>query len=159
MMSHGKLRDDMRLFLQRVRSVLADAVSEEPLYDSLGPTLTALLSSLTFTLFMAMMAVDMARRWQSSAATLNAVTQYPTRFLFTLAIIALWTYGLMRFFGFIGWPRWWVLPYVFLILCPWAWIFAYRIEKGGDFMALALLRSPVIVAYVRRIRNRGKRKV
>jgi hypothetical protein len=151
----------MKLFLQRVRAALAEALSEEPMYELLGATLTALMSGFTFTFFVAGMAVDMARRWQSSevALGLSAILQFPTRSLFSLGLLALWVYGLMRFFRFIGWPKWWVLPYVLLILCPWAWVFARRIEPGGDFLALTLLQSPVVVAYVWRIRNRNKRKV
>jgi len=108
MISQNKLLHDLRLLLQRVRTAFAEALSEENLDELFGATLTALLISLRFTLFMAIAAVDVARRWQSTETSgLEAFIESPMRSLFTLALTALWLYGLGRFFRIIGWPQWW----------------------------------------------------
>jgi hypothetical protein len=130
------------------------------MYHVLGATLTALLSAFTFTLFLGGMAVELARWWQSSetASGLSAIGQFPVRLLGTLALVALWVYGLARFFRCVGWPQWWAMPYVVLILCPCAWEFARRIEAGGDFMALFVLQLPVSIVYVLHVRDQNKSK-
>jgi len=156
-MSQSNLRSDMRLRLRRVREAFFQAMSEEALYDALGPTLTALMSSFTFTLFMAILAVDMARRWHTSriVPSLTAIIYFPGRLLLTLALTSLWVYGLGRFFRLVGWPRWWAVPYVILILWPCAWVSSSRMEMGADFMTLFLLQLLVVIAYVIHIRNRS----
>jgi len=149
---------NMKRLFEHLRSSLKEALSEEPMYEMFGPTLSALMSAFTFAVFMAGMAVEIARRWQSpeTVSGPSAIVQFPVRSLFSLGIVALWLYGLAQFFRLIGWPKWWVLPYVLVILCPWAWVFARRIEVGGDFVALTLLQSPVVVAYVLQMRKRYK---
>lgn len=138
--------------------MLSDAVSEENMYEIFGATLTAFLSSFTFTLFMALMVADQVRRWQVNelAKVPDAVAQFPGRFLFDLALLAIWTYGLGRFCRFAGWPKWLALPYVVFILSPCAWLLSCRIEEGGDFIGLFLLQLPVLFGYVRCIRNAAK---
>ena len=91
---------------------------------------------------------DLAVRWQSgeTASRLNRIELHPWQFVWSLALLGLWIYGLSRFFRFIGWPRWWSLPAVLLILLPWGWLYSDR--KGSGFITLLLLQSPVVVAYV-----------
>ena len=126
------------------------------MYEAFGATLTALMGSFTFVCSASGLAADMAKRWQSGNAVLGlgAIVQFPARSFCTFGLVAFWIFGLMRFFRYIGWPKWWVLPYVFLILCPWAWELARRTEVGGDFLALTALQTPVVIGYVRRMRNR-----
>jgi hypothetical protein len=128
------------------------------MYRVLGATLTALLSAVTFTLVLGGMAVELARKWQSNetVAGLGMIGQFSVRVMATLVLVALWVYGLARFFRFIGWPQWWAMPYVVLILCPSAWVFARRIEEGGDFMALFALQLPVCIVYVLHVRKLNK---
>jgi hypothetical protein len=95
-----------------------------------------------------MVVVKLARIWQTGASIGRfAITlQFPIRLLCTVALIALWIYGMARFFRGIGWSRWFVLPYVLLFLCPMAWLIVHRIEPGGDFLALFLFQLPILIA-------------
>jgi hypothetical protein len=158
MISQRKLWLELSLWFRHVQSAVAEALSEAPLYELFGGRLTRLLSSLTFTVFISLSVTDLASRWQSdeSAGGFHRVQQHPWWFLSTLALLALWVYGLSRFFQFIGWPRGWALPAVFLVLLPWAWLCSDW--RGTSFIVLVLLQSPVIVAYVWRTPHHAKQK-
>ena len=157
----SKLGNNVKLFFRRVRAALDEAGAKNPMHEVLGVTMTAAMDAFVFAYFSAMGAIETARWWQSetSPIDLNAIVQSPIRCLSTLTVVAFWIYVLSRWFRYIGWPRWWALPYVLLILCPWTWVFARRIQIGGDSLALLFLQSPVITVYVWRARNRNKRKL
>jgi hypothetical protein len=145
----------MNYFVRFYRNMLcALANGTLSIRRSLSP-FEAFMTVFTFTSCMAGLGVDSMRRWQSNLAIggLDVAWQFPVRSIYSLAVVLLWSYGLMRYFNAIGWLRWLALPYVLLFLCPLAWLFAHRVEAGGDFVAIFLLQVPVIVAYVRHTRR------
>jgi len=151
----------MKLFLPRVRAALAEALSEEPMYELFGATLTALMSGFTFTFvhgrnscgYRETLAVKRSRAW---AECHSAIPYALTIQLGPPSFVGLWLdafFSIHRMAKVVGVAIRPPDP------CPWAWVFARRIEPGGNFLALTLLQSPVVVAYVWRIRNRNKRNV
>ncbi len=150
--------ENTRMLFQRFRSAIADAEAKNPMRELLGVTLSSAMDAFVFAYSMAILLVYLVRQLQTetSASGWNAILQFPIRFLCTTALVGWWVYVLGRWFRYIGWPRWWALLYVLLVLCPWTWVFANRIEIGGDSLALLLLQAPIIGVYVWRVRSRTK---
>ena len=149
----------IRLLFHGIRRALKQAEANNPIRGLLGATFTAAMDAFVFAYCMAIAIVYVARKWQSkdlSAPGIDFVMWISARSLLTAALIGWWIYVLTRWFRYIGWPALWAPLYVLLILCPWAWLFANRIELGGDSLALLCLQSPVIIAYSWRVHNRGK---
>lgn len=163
MLSRIKIVEGLEQLLQRIRATVADADAKDPIRQVFGLTARTAMDAFCFAYAMAMLVVYFARRWQSrepdATGLIAVIMRSPMRLLFTLALIAFWVYVLMRWLRYIGWPSWWALPYVLLVLCPWAWIFAYRIEFGGDSIALFLLQLPLIIVYLWRVHSRSKHRV
>ncbi len=149
-------------FFRHVQSALREVSSgsDELMRESFGVALTAAMNAFTFTFFMALAAADLAGRWTTSRVSgmWDAIGRFPARSLCTVAVVALWTWGFTRFFRAIGWPWWWALPVVLLVLCPATWSLNHRVESGGDFMALFVLQLPIAVAYVGRARKWGRKR-
>lgn len=141
---------EMKRVVSRISTALNSAEESNPFRELLGPVLSTLMDALVSTYGMAILAVLLAKRWQSVefANVFSAVALFPLRSLATSLLVIFWIYAMTRWFKYLEWPRWWAVPYVLLVLCPWAWVFARKIESGGDSLALLLLQSPVIVAYV-----------
>ena len=148
----------MELSFRRRQGGMNSPDVEEPRRRFLGVDIGHRGSPFIFTFFISMLVVKLTRIWQTGASIsgLSPTLQFPTRVLCLSALISLWIYGLMRFFRSIGWSRWLVLPYVLVVLCPLAWLFAYRLGNGGDFIALFLLQFPVVIAYALRQRRAVK---
>lgn len=151
--------DGVKRFCRRtgVRTAEENANATEAMYGVFGTTTVVALDALTFSSSMAALAVYVARSWQLDGSASPGSLQFLLRSVFTLIIASAWMLVLRRWFGYLKWPRWWVIPYVFVILGPWAWFFVHRLGMGGDFVCLFLLQSPVTFAYVWRAHQRAKR--
>jgi hypothetical protein len=148
------------MLLKHICAAVEEAESKNPMRELLGVTFSTAMDAFVFAYFMAILVVYLARQLQSEVMTtgLGVFLQFPVHSLSATALVIWWAYVLGRWFRYIGWPRWWASMYVLLILCPWAWVFANRIEIGGDSLALLLLQSPVIGIYVWRAHARSKTK-
>lgn len=158
MVIRSKFWDALVRFCTRAEARLTEANSNttEAMYSVFGTTTIVALDAFTFSSSIAALAVYVSRSWQSSGtANLNGL-QFLVRSVFTLLIASGWVHVLRRWFGYLSWPRWWAFPYVLVVLCPWAWVFAYRLGMGGDFICLFLLQLPVTLTYVWRAHTRGK---
>jgi hypothetical protein len=111
---------------------------------------------LSFTFFMSIVVSELARRWITSgaAANINLTRHVAVQLFYVVATMAFWAFGMMRFFKGVEWSRLLALASVLLVFCPAAWLFAHRLEAGGDFVALFLLQSPLVIAYTFRKRGR-----
>jgi hypothetical protein len=143
----SRLSERIRRLFRNRETVHDEVDGYEPFRKLFGPTGFAAIHAFFFGLLISVVSAEIAKRWQP-------VTD-PTLYVWTLAMITAWISGFRRCFRYIGWPPWLAFPYVLLILCPWAWVFAYR-HWGPIFVFI--LQLPVIVVYVHRTRNRNKAK-
>src|SRR5438094_10629800 len=96
--------------------------------EMVGASTVIALDTFVVISFMGMSASQLARGWRSDIAhtprldAVSIVTQFPMRCVYTAVFAAAWTYLVDRWLRYMRWPRWWALPYVFLLLCPMAWV-------------------------------------
>lgn len=130
--------------------------------ESLGTTGTAILDVLLQSGPLQWILLEIARAWQQpniSAAHIyfDMPASLQLRLTLTIVFLAGWIYLFVRWFRRIGWPRFWALPFVLLILCPMAWVSA-RFPPGIDWLLLLLPQSPIMVLFVLRVRSRARQR-
>ncbi len=123
------------------------------------PLLEAAIDAFILATCWAMLASDLAKRWQSAeidAVGLTAPVRFPLLLLYTAALVVGWAYALSRRFRCVRLPAWWVPAYVLLVLGPGAWFCANRLRESTSYLLLFSLQLPVLVAYVWSFRSRAK---
>jgi hypothetical protein len=131
MISLKRLSTNVKLFGERIRVAFATR-AKDPMPGLFGWTMTAAMDAFIFAYPIAILAIEIARRWQSSdlgLGVIGIVGLFPLRCLLTLGVIAVWVYRFMQWFRYIGWPQAWGLAYVLLILFPWTWVFAIEFRS------------------------------
>jgi deoxyribose-phosphate aldolase len=70
----------MKVFCQDVQDVLAKAEAKNPMRELFGVTMAAAMDASVFAYFIAMLAIEIARRWRAEmgAINLNSVVQFPS---------------------------------------------------------------------------------
>jgi hypothetical protein len=128
--------------------------------EMLGPVGTAIFDVVVQSGPLQWILLDLARAWRASNSyvTLPAIvaSNLPLRLSVSIVFVAGWIYAYVRWFRWIGWPRLWAVPFVLLILCPSAWLFAQRFRPGIDWLLLLLLQSPIMVLFVLRVRSKAR---
>ena len=134
---------------------------DDAMSDIFGPAITAALDALLCSTSIAFVVLGLARAWQSNGSgmyddfTHLYVGNLTFRWVWTILVVAAWIYTFSRWFRYIGWSRLWALPFVLLILCLGAWVFAQRVRPGIDWLFLLLLQSPIMVLFILRVRSKA----
>ena len=101
----------MKRLNRRIRTAMDDLRTADPMVESFGQTVTTAMDGFVFCNTFALLAADLAIRWQASnldgASLASIVTEFPTRCLATAALVAFAMYVQARgFHGCIGRGGW-----------------------------------------------------
>lgn len=138
-----------------------NAKADEPLIEAFGVPAVIADAALTYSFCNAALAVHIARLWRSSAPVarlLDFALLFPARSALTVLILSVWLCVMSRWFGYVKWPRWWAIPYVLLISCPLAWVFASPSTPDGNYFPLFLVQCPLIILLVWKAHIRAKQQ-
>lgn len=160
MTTEGWLRGRARHLYRGIWAFQAE--SERGFRRLAGATATVALDTFVIAYGMGMLSTGLARRWHSdiSRTMFSGPVSFASccgmTFVYTILVVAAWTFLMVRWLRYMRWSGWWAVAYVFGILCPAAWVLTNHILRGLDSLTMVLLQLPVIITYILRFRSQNR---